>query len=161
MPFPEGVDRLAWSEFDEPMFVRPHWFNFNWQNYLGPWDHASIHFYKAGCLKQLFAAGRASDLGQRVLPGIEIEGLNGWHASWFGTDEEVLHKLMSYAHAFDSKDVQALAEGVAGIRRRRDAELDMFGTRRALPDTVRLPLHAHLLEGQKVAGMPRMNTRLA
>ena len=36
VPFPEVVDRLAFSGFDEPIFIRPHWFNFNWSTYLGP-----------------------------------------------------------------------------------------------------------------------------
>jgi hypothetical protein len=147
VPFPEVVDRLAFADFDSLLFVRPHWFNFNWQTYLGAWPHASIQFYIAGFLRGLFAAGRGDEVGRRAVPGREVQGLHGWHASWFGSDEMVLDKLASYAHALDDKDVLAAAEGAEGVRRRRAAGFDMFGFRRRLEVSPRLPAHAHLLGG--------------
>ena len=36
VPYPEAVDHLAWSEFEEPHYVRPHWFNFNWATFSDP-----------------------------------------------------------------------------------------------------------------------------
>ena len=145
VPFPELVDRLAISDFDSLLLVRPHWFNFNWNTYLGPWSHASIRFYIAGFLKNLFAAGHGFGVGEYSTSGREIRGLLGWHASWFGEDDIVLDKLASYAHAFDDRDLLAAAEGAEGIRRRRAAGFDMFGVQQRLDVSPRLPLHAHLL----------------
>jgi hypothetical protein len=148
VPFPEVVAALAKSDFDGPLLVRPHWFNFNWQTYLGPWEHASIRFFTAGFLRELFAAGRGKELGRGNVTGREIAGLNGWHASWFGSDELIFDKLVSYAHAFDAKDVKAAAEGIDGVRRRRTSGFDMFGTRPRLDSRPRLPLHAYRLLGE-------------
>ena len=145
VPFPEAVDRLAWSEFEEPHFIRPHWFNFNWATYLGPWMHPSIRCYTAGFLRRLFASGRGNLVGRCTVPGREIAGLNGWHASWFGSDERILDKLSSYAHARERKDQKAIAEGVDGIRRRRASGGEMFGTRKKAASPPRLPAHAHRL----------------
>lgn len=143
VPFPEVVDRLAMADFDTPLFVRPHWFNFNWGTYLGPWDHASIRFYTAGFLRDLYAKGLGDQIGNCTPPGIELAGLHGWHASWFGSDDFVLDKLASYSHAQDEKDRHAAAEGAAGIQRRRSTGFDMFGGRPRVNVAPRLPIHGH------------------
>lgn len=145
VPFPEAVDRLAFSELETPLQLRPHWFNFDWNTYLGAWPHASINVYTAGILRQLFAAGRGADLGARTVPAREIRGLRGWHASWFGDDELLLDKLASYAHALDDKDRLALAGGAGDLQRRRASGFDMFHERRALDRRPRLPAYAFLL----------------
>jgi DNA-binding transcriptional ArsR family regulator len=145
VPFPEVVDRLAFSRLKAPLQLRPHWFNFDWNTYLGGWAHASIRVYTAGFLRRLFAAGRGVEFGNGAVPAREIEGLCGWHASWFGDDELILDKLASYAHATDPKDRLALARGANGLRRRRAAGFDMFGERRKLDRRPRLPAYAFLL----------------
>lgn len=145
VPFPDVVDRLAFSEIETPLQLRPHWFNFDWDTYLGPWPHASIQVYTAGFLRRLFAAGGGADFGARNLPAREIRGLWGWHASWFGDDALLLDKLASYAHALDDKDRLALGAGVGGLQERRAAGFDMFHQRRRLNRRPRLPVHAHLL----------------
>lgn len=145
VPFPDVVDRLAFSRIDAPLRLRPHWFNFDWNTYLGAWPHASIHVYTAGFLRRLFAAGRGADFGGRTVPAREIRGLHGWHASWFGDDALLLDKLASYAHALDEKDRRALAEGPHGLAARRAAGFDMFHERRKLDGQPRLPAYARLL----------------
>ncbi|MCB1503163.1 MAG: hypothetical protein KDK07_25865 [Bauldia sp.] len=147
VPFPEIVDRLAYSEFNEPIHVRPHWFNFDWSNYLGAWDHASIHFYTAGYLRRLFTNGRAGAFGYRSIPGLEVPGLHGWHASWFGDSDMILDKLASYSHAADKRDVVAAAEGREGIQRRRSSGGDIFGGRQRQEPRPRLPRHAGRMPG--------------
>ncbi len=147
VPFPEVVDRLAFSRFDGPIFIRPHWFNFNWNTYLGPWLDPSIRFYTAGFLRRLFAAGRGGAIGRSAVPGRELDGLLGWHASWFGSDEANLDKLRSYAHGADDRDRIAIAEGIEGIRRRRASGFDLFGIREAQGTPPRLPVHAHRFAG--------------
>ncbi len=147
VPFPELVDKLAMADFDAPLFVRPHWFNFNWGTYLGAWSHASIRFYTAGFLRGLFASGLGDQVGNCTVPGVELAGLHGWHASWFGSDDVVLDKLASYSHAADEKDRRVAAEGAAGIRRRRSAGFDIFGNRPRLDMAPRLPVHGHRVFG--------------
>jgi hypothetical protein len=146
VPFPEVVDRLAMAAFDWPVFVRPHWFNFNWDTYLGPWIDYSIRFYPAGFLRRIFAEGRETR-AENFARGIRLAGLNGWHASWFGSDDVVLDKLASYCHAPEEKDLRAAAEGAVGVRRRRTAGFDMFGTRPRLDALPRLPLHGYRVAG--------------
>jgi beta-1,4-mannosyl-glycoprotein beta-1,4-N-acetylglucosaminyltransferase len=145
VPFPDVVDRLAFSRLAMPLGLRPHWFNFDWSTYLGAWAHASIHVYTAGFLRRLFAAGRGIEFGKRTVPAREVEGLSGWHASWFGDDDQILDKLASYAHAHEPKDRLALARGAAGLRHRRAAGFDMFGHRRKLDRLPRLPAYAFLV----------------
>jgi beta-1,4-mannosyl-glycoprotein beta-1,4-N-acetylglucosaminyltransferase len=155
VPFPEVVDRLAWSEFDAPLYVRPHWFNFSWATYLGPWMHPSIRFYTAGFLRRLFAEGRGTLVGRSEVPGREVAGLNGWHASWFGSDEGILDKLRSYSHVVEDRDQKLIAEGVEGIRRRRASGFDLFGIREVQGTPPRLPVHAHRFAGVSAIAGPR------
>jgi beta-1,4-mannosyl-glycoprotein beta-1,4-N-acetylglucosaminyltransferase len=142
VPYPEVVDRLARSDFDVPLCVRPHWFNFDWDTYLGPWPHPSIRFYPAGLLRRLCDAGRSAEIGSCSVPGREVAGLLGWHASWFGPDEMLLDKLASYSHAGDDKDRLAATEGAEGIHRRRNSGFDMYGEQEKLSRRPRLPVHA-------------------
>lgn len=151
VPFPEVVEQLAWSEFDTPLYIRPQWFNFSWATYLGPWMHASIRCYPAGFLRRLFAEGRGELVGRGEVPGRELAGLNGWHASWFGSDEVIFDKLLSYVHVADEKDRIAIAEGIEGIRRRRASGFDLFGIRQAQGTAPRLPVHAHRFAGVSAA----------
>jgi hypothetical protein len=145
VPFPEVVDRLAFSRLDRPLCLRPHWFNFDWNTYLGGWAHASIRFFTAGFLRRLFAAERGAEFGKGAVPAREIEGLWGWHASWFGDDDLILDKLASYVHAREHKDRLALARGADGLRHRRAAGFDMFGYHRKQSRLPRLPAYASLL----------------
>ncbi|MGE3798078.1 MAG: hypothetical protein AB7G88_09565 [Thermomicrobiales bacterium] len=149
VPYPEVVQRLAFSSFQEPIRIRPRWFNFDWNTYLGPWPHDSIRLYPAGLLRQLTEGGRAAEIGDNSIPGRELSGLNGWHASWFGSDEFILEKLSAYSHAFDDKDLQLASEGVAGIHRRRHSGLDMYGERERRDGRPRLPKHAHRIGSVK------------
>ena len=103
VPFPEVVDRLAWSEFDTPLYVRPHWFNFSWATYLGPWLAPFDPFLHRGFPQAAVCGGRGALVGRCEVPGRELAGLNGWHASWFGSDEVILDKLRSYAHVADDR----------------------------------------------------------
>ncbi len=145
VPFPEFVDSLAWSSFETPISMRPHWFNFDWNTYLGPWTHASIRFYPARVLRDLTDAEQTAMIGDASVPGREAAGLHGWHASWFGDDDFVLDKLASYAHAADEADRKLSSEGVAGIRRRRDSGFNLHGDRRVQDNRPRLPKYAHLV----------------
>ena len=144
VPFPEVVDRLATSTFEPPLYVRPHWFNFDWDRYLGPWDHASIVFYTAGQLRRIYSEGHGADVGIAGVPGRELDGLNGWHASWFGSDRQVLDKLASYAHANDARDAALRVRGAEAVRERRLAGGDLFGTRAKRRKRPRLPRFAQL-----------------
>lgn len=145
VPFPEVVDQLALAHFETPIRVRPHWFNFDWDTYLGPWAHASILFYPAGVLRSVSDSGRGAEIGSCSVPASELEGLNGWHASWFGSDDFILAKLASYAHALDDKDQRAVLEGAEGVRRRRHSGFDMYGSRKKIGTRPRLPAYAHLI----------------
>jgi beta-1,4-mannosyl-glycoprotein beta-1,4-N-acetylglucosaminyltransferase len=151
VPFPEVVDRLARSDFEVPLRGQPHWFNFDWDTYLGPWPHASMLFYPAGVLRRLCDAGLSAEIGSCSVPGSEIMELVGWHASWFGPDEMLLDELASYSHARDVKDRLAAAEGAEGIRRRRSSGLDMYGERQKLSTLPRLPVHANRIAGGSLA----------
>lgn len=146
VPFPELVDRLAWATFDFPVFIRPMWFNFDWDTYLGRWDHASIRCYPAGVLRALQTEGRSDQIGSQQIPGREIQQVGGWHASWFGSDEELMIKLAAYAHFGDDKDRLLLQKGIAGLADRRESGWDMFGTRRSqIRSRPRLPVYGYLL----------------
>ena len=145
VPFPDVINRLAFSRLAAPVYLRPHWFNFDWNTYLGAWAHASIRVFTAGFLRRLFASGRGAEFGRGAVPGREVEGLYGWHASWFGDDDQILDKLASYAHATEPKDRLALAGGADGLRHRRATGFDIFGHRRKLDQLPRLPAHASLL----------------
>lgn len=147
VPFPDIVDMLARSEFRPPLRVRPHWFNFDWDTYLGPREHASIDFYMAGFLRRLCESGRCDAIGHCSAPAVELTGLNGWHASWFGDEERIIDKLRASAHAHDHKDQLVAAEGVQGIRRRRASGYDIHRTRRKVSMRPRLPRYGHLATG--------------
>jgi beta-1,4-mannosyl-glycoprotein beta-1,4-N-acetylglucosaminyltransferase len=155
VPFPEVVEALATSNFDPPVFVRPLWFNYDWNGFLGPWDHASIFFYTAGFLRNLVKSGRGPEIGRRAVAGRELRGLNGWHASWFGSDEDVLDKLASYSHAPELGNRQVAAEGPEGIQRRRRSGHDLFGIRATLNERPRLPVHADRALGLSIIDFRR------
>jgi Glycosyltransferase family 17 len=161
VPFPEVVERLAWSDFEPPLLIRAHWFNFNWDCYLGPWEHASIRVYTAGFLKNLVSAGQGIKIGQGSCRGTELRGLNGWHASWFGTNDDILDKLASYCHALDPRNREIVTGGVEAVRRRRASGRDIFGDRPALDATPRLPVHAGRALGntQPRAELPQQGPR--
>ncbi|MBX3071924.1 MAG: hypothetical protein KF883_15575 [Thermomicrobiales bacterium] len=146
VPYPEIIDKLAWSAFEFPVFLCPHWFNFNWQTFLGRWDHWSIRCYPAGVLRAAADAGHHSDIGGGAIPGRLVHEVGGWHASWFGSDEALLAKLNAYAHASDERDIQAISEGITGVQARRASGRDMHDTRTRLRRrTPRLPVYGHLL----------------
>ena len=143
------------TDFEQPLFIRPHWFNFDWNGYLGPWEHASIRIYTAKYLRTLLGSGHSDEFERGANPGREIRGLNGWHASWFGNEDTVLDKLASYAHAAEQGNRKVAAEGTKGVRRRRRSGRDMFGTRPVFANRPRMPVHAdRALGNSKDAPIP-------
>jgi hypothetical protein len=127
VPPPELVREIAARRFEVPLRVRPHWYNFNWHNYLGPWAHSSIIFYTVRMLKLLYASGRGDEVGIAGVPAYELEGVHGWHASWFGSDKTLRDKLVAYAHAPEEHNRRIADKGINEIRRRRNQQGDFFG----------------------------------
>ena len=85
------------------LLTRPHWYNYNWEIYLGAWEHHSIIFSHWGELKKRLRHWRGMQCGwrwdhPRFAKPIKRKGLSGWHASYFLSKSEMICKLNSFAH---------------------------------------------------------------
>ena len=85
------------------LLVQPYWYNYNWEIYLGAWEHHSIIFSYWRELKKRLAHWRGMQCGwrwdhPRFAKPIKREELSGWHASYFLSKSEITCKLNSFAH---------------------------------------------------------------
>nr|VFJ58530.1 MAG: beta-1,4-mannosyl-glycoprotein beta-1,4-N-acetylglucosaminyltransferase [Candidatus Kentron sp. DK] len=156
---PHGEDVILLSDLDEipdtehvineivPMLlgnkvikVRPHWFNFHIDNYLGHGQHASMTNTRFRAMERFMNDDSAEP---RLIPGEEWPEAMGWHFSYFLPPERIINKLLAYSHWNDEKD-RALIErvkknGLDEIRKIAGKGGDLFGNIEKRPFYGRYP----------------------
>lgn len=94
---------------------QPHWFNFNIENYLGPWPGHTIWLYRYADMRQwLWFKGEEANIHN--FPAKKAYPESGWHLSYFMPPEEILNKLSSYSHFNDLKDLYVKEQGIGYIK---------------------------------------------
>ena len=111
----------------EPVIFNPHWFHFNFSNYIGTWENKQCGIASLAKYRSLMV--NTDDLYSihtlRSDKSIAISQ-SGWHASYFMPVEKVVQKLRQYGHANDRKDKNLLSAGPSAIRRRVQQGGELF-----------------------------------
>ena len=121
---------------------RPHWFNFSWDHYLGPWTYHSIRVTTWGHLvaREPFWRGQLTGIDGHHFPED-----TGWHAAYFASPQHVFTKLDAYSHAFDNRAKRLHRKGLSHLERFiRKGKKGIFGERSVRPFSGSLPRFAHL-----------------
>jgi len=115
--------------------IRPHWFNFNIDNYLGPWQMYSILLAKYKSIKKhMSTKTNLMELDNHNYPRI-----SGWHFSYFLTPENVLKKLKACPHYNDAKDRYVLSKGLQYVKDKIKEGGELFGAASRKEFTCRMP----------------------
>lgn len=142
IPEPEQVRTLVEARSPGKVF-RPHWFHFNFSNYLGLWLHQQLNV----ATLRSYRTHRAKD-GQFRLNHLHQHlpcETGGWHASYFMSAAEVLVKLQQYAHANEERERQLVARGEEFVVQKIRAGGELFnhnGLTKACPYWGRFPAKA-------------------
>lgn len=88
---------------DTILLVKPYWYNYNWEFYLGAWRHHSIVFSYWGELKKRLKHWRGMQCGwqwdhPKFSKPIQRKQISGWHTSYFLSKKDIEVKLNSFAH---------------------------------------------------------------